>query len=1269
MLSAVHDRSDAGCAPVRCGSIEALEPRQLLAFGPSALSRRSSAAAPPADVVTTVKVGKAPRRSGVALSRSAPFVHPGIGLSVADLDAIKANLNKQPWKSGYDALVADSRSQLSYTMQGPFAQVARNYNGQGININLTQWRNDMQAVYNLSRMWYFTGNGAYAQKARDILIAWANTQTSFDGYESNLDLGDYAYRFAGGADILRGTWPGWTQADTDSVKALFENVYWPATGAAGDAPGPANKGALTEVSGAAIAVFLDDQAKLDHVLHLYRTSAASGLQNTLPSGEIGESGRDTGHAYGQYLSYAYLAEILWSQGVDVFSDLDNRLLAIGEYDARNNLALSTPFTPMGTTDAYYWSLAQGPWAGNRMGPNILINHFVNREGLSAPYMERRREFQPVDMDSFMFQMTADASTATPPAPESFPAERYATAGLTNLDVGTATPAGSGSYSNGVWTVSGSGSEIWTHNADSFHFVYLPVTGDATIIAKVNSVQSTHPTAKAGVMIRDSLSPTAANRAWVAITPSQTAEYYMHGWTEIRGGSNWEKNSRNVPQTSYWVKLQRIGNVIGLYVSPDGTSWAGLGEGKFGNMGANAYIGLAVCSLANGTLNTSTFSNVRVTGGVGQAAATVPAAPFAVYASPGDDKVPLRWNGSAAATSYNVKRSTSPGGPYTTVANVTDTSYVDPNVSNGTTYYYIVTGVSAAGESANSIEDVVTPDVTMINVATGGTTSATSNIGSGNEGSDKAFDRNTGSKWFNGNSGTSGWIRYDLGAGKAQVVTAYDVATANDVPGRDPKNWQFQGSNDATNWTTLDTRTNQDFLGYRYFAKRYMFANSTPFRFYRLNVTANNGDAIGIQLSELSLLVAPTAPVQQAKFSPASIASGAPQSLSFHFGLDLRARLSSSSLVLTNTTTGTTVPAANIVLGGYDDATDTATYTFANLPDGNALPSGSYSATFAPGLVDTSYSYRFVYVHGTGAGNTVTARLDATGSTLQVWADASVSGPPSYTAAMSTLGAFAIDGFGGDDTLVLDATNGDVRPSGAGNFVYRLGGGAETLKVVGPMSLTFATDPAADVEQPSLALELASGAAATFTAPGVSHLRSLALGTGSSATLAPGGSKLLSLESVVLDNSATLNLTDNDLRVGAGTSRALIEQWIAHARNLGPGGAGAWDGTGITSATARANAARNTALGVLAGEEYSSVGGNGTFDGEAYATADTLVKYTYNGDANFSGSVTFDDYVRIDVGFNQQRTGWLNGDFNYSGSVNFDDYVLIDVTFNSQSGAL
>ena len=105
-----------------------------------------------------------------ALSNARAFTHPGIPLTTQDLDTVRSNINRGPWKSGYAALAGDSHSQLSYSMQGPFAHVGRNEGG--TNPNLTQWRNDMIAVWNLSRMWYFTQDTRYAQKAQLLDRCW-----------------------------------------------------------------------------------------------------------------------------------------------------------------------------------------------------------------------------------------------------------------------------------------------------------------------------------------------------------------------------------------------------------------------------------------------------------------------------------------------------------------------------------------------------------------------------------------------------------------------------------------------------------------------------------------------------------------------------------------------------------------------------------------------------------------------------------------------------------------------------------------------------------------------------------------------------------------------------------------------------------------------------------------------------------------------------------------------------------------------------------------
>ncbi|WP_199621103.1 pectinesterase family protein [Paenibacillus alkalitolerans] len=84
-------------------------------------------------------------------------------------------------------------------------------------------------------------------------------------------------------------------------------------------------------------------------------------------------------------------------------------------------------------------------------------------------------------------------------------------------------------------------------------------------------------------------------------------------------------------------------------------------------------------------------------------------PKGLIAMPGNGKVKLDWNAAAGAASYNVKRSEADGGPYTTVASgITDVSYIDETVTNGTTYYYVVTAVGPTGESGPSNQVIVTP---------------------------------------------------------------------------------------------------------------------------------------------------------------------------------------------------------------------------------------------------------------------------------------------------------------------------------------------------------------------------------------------------------------------------------------------------------------------------------------------------------------------------------------------------------------------------------
>lgn len=197
------------------------------------------------------------------------------------------------------------------------------------------------------------------------------------------------------------------------------------------------------------------------------------------------------------------------------------------------------------------------------------------------------------------------------------------------------------------------------------------------------------------------------------------------------------------------------------------------------------------------------------------------------------------------------RSTTSGSGYTLIAgNLTTvrTSYVDTTVSAGATCYYVARARNAVGSSGNSPQfGAALAPSPMVNLAFGGTVNESAGNVAGSEGAAKAFDRNPGSKWL---CSAVSWLQYDFGAGNPQVIKRYTVTSANDVPARDPKSWNVRGSQDGVSWTWLDSRSNETFAN-RFQVNTYDIGNTSAYRFYRLEITVNNGDA-STQLSELGL---------------------------------------------------------------------------------------------------------------------------------------------------------------------------------------------------------------------------------------------------------------------------------------------------------------------------------------------------------------------------------------------------------------------------------
>jgi fibronectin type 3 domain-containing protein len=280
-----------------------------------------------------------------------------------------------------------------------------------------------------------------------------------------------------------------------------------------------------------------------------------------------------------------------------------------------------------------------------------------------------------------------------------------------LDIGTVGASGSASFTNGLFTVVGAGADIW-NTADAFRFVYVPVTGDCTMVARVASVQNIDSWSKAGVMIRESLNANAAN-AFIAVTPGNGVTWQYRASTG-GGSSNNNTPGLNAP---YWVKLVRSGNTFTGYRSPDGLTWTQLGTATF-TMASTAYVGLALTSHNNSSLCAATFDNVTAPN---WPTSIPPRAPASLTAISGNTQVALSWTAASGATSYNVKRSSVSGGPYTVITNIATTTHTDTGLLNGMPYYYVVSALNLAGESTNSVQasamPQAPPQLTMSQVTT------------------------------------------------------------------------------------------------------------------------------------------------------------------------------------------------------------------------------------------------------------------------------------------------------------------------------------------------------------------------------------------------------------------------------------------------------------------------------------------------------------------------------------------------------------------------
>jgi len=230
-------------------------------------------------------------------------------------------------------------------------------------------------------------------------------------------------------------------------------------------------------------------------------------------------------------------------------------------------------------------------------------------------------------------------------------------------------------------------------SDGFHFVYQPLNGDGSIVARVVSVQGSSA-AQVGLMVRETLN-TSANHAFVFDYGSSILATER---TNTGTSSNYQSvGSATLP---YWLKLVRSGNVFTMYGSADGVNWVQLGTSQTVTMAPSVYLGLAVSNRTTSSTATGVFDSVTVNSGAAPAPAIT-----AVSATTGSVGSQVMITGSGFGATQGSSAVQLNGAPAT--VNSWSATSITITIPNGATTGSLLVTVAPSMNDSNAIRFTVT----------------------------------------------------------------------------------------------------------------------------------------------------------------------------------------------------------------------------------------------------------------------------------------------------------------------------------------------------------------------------------------------------------------------------------------------------------------------------------------------------------------------------------------------------------------------------------
>ncbi|HEY4356999.1 MAG TPA: alginate lyase family protein [Acidobacteriaceae bacterium] len=354
------------------------------------------------------------------------FQHPGVLVSRAQLDYIKAMVQAhvEPFYSTFIKAQNSTWGSLSYAPIGPPAGGMIQCGSSSVpDIGCSDSDNDATAAYTQALLWYITGNQAYAQKSIQIMDLYAQNLKGYDTAYSNAPLQAAwdGQKWPRAAEIIRYSNAGWTDPEITAFQAMLNNAIVPRIKNGATENGNWEISMIESLLG--IGVFNDDQTLFNTGITYYKQRIPSNFYyhtdgpapvptprgnpgwngqtvfNSSVDGVSQETCRDFGHTEYSLAGTMNAAETARIQGIDLYTQFQDRLIATLEFHAFYLLGNPVPAAVCGGTV----SLNTYPTF------EIGYNEYHNRLNQNLPYTLQwltqnvRQQATPVDYHMVVFE--------------------------------------------------------------------------------------------------------------------------------------------------------------------------------------------------------------------------------------------------------------------------------------------------------------------------------------------------------------------------------------------------------------------------------------------------------------------------------------------------------------------------------------------------------------------------------------------------------------------------------------------------------------------------------------------------------------------------------------------------------------------------------------------------------------------------------------------------------------------------------------------------